>query len=51
MYTAKTLDTLLEAMVSDLQDLFRNGLEVASLNFIRPAQAFNRTMVLYMYMQ
>ena len=48
MYRAKTLDTLMEAMVSDLEDLFRNGLEAASLN-----QPKLSTLVVlgYMYMQ
>ena len=29
MYTTKTLDVLIQAMVTDLEDLYHNGIEAA----------------------
>lgn len=34
MYAAKTLDVLLEAMVTDLEDVYRNGVAVACLKLL-----------------
>ena len=38
MYTTKTLDVLLQAMVTDLEDVYHNGIDAACPEF--PLQLF-----------